>query len=540
MRILKPIHATAGLAASLVLTLSLSALAVIDPANIPSVDLTDVVPRSGVQAVEDIPDRDKLSIFINEALLEQKMSLPGWDSSTNQLPNRDLLLEAFAVRTTQNPASLQVGNSIFYSGAGVGRSGVWELQKAGEAFAFIDGRPLKGLTIKGYGGNAGKGYQPNGSLDAAEAYRDTVLSRILMEKGADTYIGALTVVRPTGMANYIRLSRSSLRMNDLMDRSGTELRATVEHLSTLIADELGKRPNPQEFAEWLVERSARTLAHKEHARVTASNHNKDNFGIAELVDFGEAKYDPLNFKHGFDVVGNGTGWQKGLKPHPIEAAQNIAKEYGFAGNFEALFDKTYKERVELLITRDAARVNLDLASEKELKELGLSELAARKIVKLQFTLPYGILTVEDVLSNLSLTDSEKKTIRRQATTSLLRMPDGHILASSVIAEVGGNEGLREVFKAALSGMTAAELADPAKVQTAIAQIAKEKMTERGVDRFLTSSNWTSSYGVNVPELLSRHMSQQISSSPQEWASRQIEAKKFKTKAVGDYCEESFL
>jgi hypothetical protein len=45
----------------------------------------------------------------------------------------------------------------------------------------------------------------------------------------------------------------------------------------------------------------------------------------------------------------------------------------------------------------------------------------------------------------------------------------------------------------------AQLADATRVQKAISEKAKEKMTERGVDRFLTSGNWASSYGVNAPE-----------------------------------------
>lgn len=487
--------------------------AILQQDQVPSIQLDKIVPGSGIQAVEDIPKSEKLILLVNDALLKQKMNLPGWNDSTEQIPNEKQLFEAFAVRTTQNPGTVLPENSLFYSGKGVGRSGVWEKSESKDAFAYIDGRPLKGLTIKGYGGNEGRAYQPNGSLDANEAYRDTLLSKILLEKGADTYLGALTVVRPNGNANYIRLSRSSLRMNDLIDRQGAELRATVDHLTDVLQDEVGRKLSPQEFAEWILERSARTLAHKEHARVSASNHNNDNFGIAELVDFGEAKYDPFSYKKDYDIKGSGNNWSRGLRNVPLLAAENLSKEYGFQLDSAAIFDNQFKTRSELLIERDTSRVNLDLAQESELKKIGLSDIATRKILALQSELPFGILTVDEVLRTVSLADSDRQIIRRQ-TTSLLRLQDGHILPESLMGEIGGARGLREVLKSFFTELPVKDLTQASKVESVLQKKIGEKMTALGTDRYTSSSH----YGADVKGIVTKHFSDVMKSSPDTWES----------------------
>ncbi len=531
----------ARMALAATLMVSMSAHAIVDISKVPSIQLQQAVPGSSTQAVEDIPDKSKLTVFYNDLLLQQNMNLPGWDASTKNRPDNKGILDAFAIRTTQDPAKVQANNSLFYAGRGVGRSGVWEKQANGDAFAYIDGRPLKGLTIKGYGGNAGKSYQPDGSLEASEAYRDTVLSKILMEKGADTYIGALAVVRPKAsgeaQANYIRLSRSTLRMNDLIDRKGADLRATVDHLSQIVTDELGKKPTAAEFADWIVLRSARTLAHKEHARVTASNHNKDNFGIAELVDFGEAKYDPFNYKHGYDVVGNGNStWSGGLKPHILEAAQNIAAEYGFQKDFKAMFEKTYSERVQTLISRDAARVSLDTASKKEMKDIGLSDLTIERIEHLRAELAFGLLSTEDVLSKVSMQDSEKKLIRERTTTHTMKMADGHIVPNALLTEIGGTDGLREILTGTMKDIPHTDLANEQKVREKVAAKIKEKMSALGTNKYPTS--W-GGYGANIEGNLSLHLGKKISANADVWTGRYAAALKLKTLGAVMKCDVIF-
>jgi hypothetical protein len=506
---------------SSILWLSSLAHAVVDIQHVPSIKLQDVIPGSTMQAVEDIPDKTKLSIFYNDLLMNQIMNLPGWNSSTNNKPDEKQILNAFAVRTTQDPTQLKAQDSLFYAGQGVGRSGIWEKQSAGDAFAYIDGRPLKGLTIKGYGGNAGRGYQPNGSLAVAEAYRDTMLSKILMEKGADTYIGALTVIRPVNssaratesQANYIRLSRSSLRMNDLIDRKGGELKATVAHLSQLVSDELGRVPTPEEFTDWLVLRSARTLAHKEHARVTASNHNKDNFGIAELVDFGEAAYTPFSFNHGLDVYGKpGNAWMRGLKPAVIEAAQNIALEYGFKKDYSALFDQTYRDYESSLIKHDALRLSLEKATAQQMKDIGLSDLTISRIEKLREELPFGILSTEDVLQKVAMINSEKKIILAQTKTQTMTLPDGHIMPNVMLDAVGGPQGLRDILTKTISEISAGQFNTKQALSELLKVKVKEKMTELGNTGYLNGI----SYGPRIEENLAILMATQISSDLPHW------------------------
>ncbi|MCX7979321.1 MAG: hypothetical protein N2578_09995, partial [Bdellovibrionaceae bacterium] len=378
--------------------------------------------------------------------------------------------------------------------------------------------------IKGYGGNAGKGYQPNGSLDAAEAYRDTVLSKILMEKGADTYIGALTVVRPASssqvMANYIRLSRTTLRMNDLIDRKGDELKATVEHLRVLVSEELKSSITVEQFVDWLVKRSATTLAAKEHARVTASNHNKDNFGIAELVDFGEAKYDPFSFKKGYDVFGDkGSSWNSGLKAHVIAAANNIADVFGFKTkpDYSAIFDQTYKEREAALLAKDKARVLVDVVDQNELKKIGLSDLTIKRILDLRASLDFGLLTTLDILEKVPMTPAERKIVLENTTTQLMRTADGHILSNVLISELGGADGLRKVIDSALKELRAADMQNEKIVMDKIKEKVRQRMSEVGSLRFGSSGYW----GPNVEQNLALHLSKKITLDPQGWTQRSL-------------------
>ncbi|GIL17863.1 MAG: hypothetical protein BroJett040_16140 [Oligoflexia bacterium] len=495
--------------AVLVAMFAVKSLATIELNQVPSVQLNEVVPGSGVQAVEDIPDKSKLSIFYNDLLIQADMKIPGWNSDQTLVPDEKDILDVFGVRTTANPMQIQPENSIFYSGKGVGRSGVWEKESAGDYFAIVNGKVLKGLTIKGYGGNAGKGQQPEGSLDAAEAYRDTLVSKVLMDKGVDTYIGAFTVVRPTvssgPQANFVRLSRSSLRMNDLIDRNGIELRKVVDHLRFLIADEVGKVMTEQEFAQWLVERTAITLAGKEHARVKASNDNKDNLGIGELVDFGEAKYDPMGYKPGSDLTG---GWGGGLRPHSIAAANNIAKEYGFAGDFGVVFDQVYQAKFKMLEEKDARRILIDKATVQEMKDIGLSDLTIKRIQNLKSQLRFGILALKD-LDTVPMSSLERKLIRNRATTSLMKMANGHILSEVLIEEVGGMLGLRDAISRAVLASANENLfiQDKSKLDKAIVEAINEQMTVKGANRY--QPRYNSGYGVNVVELLRMQISNEV-------------------------------
>lgn len=492
--------------------IGMNAQALIELKDLPTINLPAIVPGSTTQPVEDVPQREFYSVFVNDGLYGQSMNVPGWSNETNQKPNYKTMIEVYGVRTTSTPATS--AESVFHVGANVGRSGVWEKQASGDYFAIINGKPKKGLTIKGYGGNTvvGKQAQPEGSLDAAEAYRDTLLSKILIERNVDTYTGAYTVVRPTAAgkmnANYIRISRSTLRMNDLIDRKGADLRATVDHLRTLIADEVGEVYSEKEFSQWLVKATAETLAGKEHARVSASNDNKDNLGIAELVDFGEAKYNPYEYKEGYDLT---NGWSKGLRAHPITAAENIAHEYGFKIDAGKLFDDAYKAKKQELEKTDAARIFLERASVDELKAIGLTEESAAKIVDLQAKLPFGILTLDDVTSVLA-NSNDVAIVKSKTTTNVLKMEDGHIIPNAVFEEVGGGSGLREIMMQAIGSSIVSKNVDLSKLNTALSFFTNDKMSEERTMGYRTSYN--TEYGVKIPNFVIRQVLPVISAAPE--------------------------
>ncbi len=491
---------------------SLSSFALIELKDVPTINLPVLVPGSTTQAVENVPQREFYSVFVNDGLYGQLMNVPGWSNETNQKPNFKTLIDAFGVRTIAAPAD--AAESVFYVGVNVGRSGVWEKQASGDYFAIINGKPKKGLTIKGYGGNTvvGKQAQPEGSLDAAEAYRDTLLSKILIERNVDTYTGAYTIVRPTSggnqNANYIRISRSTLRMNDLIDRTGADLRATVDHLRTLIADEVGQVLSEQEFTKWLVKATAETLAGKEHARVSASNDNKDNLGIAELVDFGEARYNPYEYKEGFDLT---NGWSKGLRAHPITAADNIAKEYGFKLSADTLFDESYKAQKLALEKADAARIFIDRAGVEELKAIGLSEETAKKIVKLQSQLAFGILTLDDVTSVIA-NQEEIQMIKQKTTTQVLKMTDGHVIPNAVFEEIGGGQGLREILIQAIGSSIVNKAIDLNKLNGSLAFFTNDKMSEERTNIYRATYG---SYGVNMANFVIQQVLPIVATDPEK-------------------------
>lgn len=531
IQLLKPKSALKNMTLGLILTTVVTVQAVTPLAQVPSIDLSKKIPGSTIQGVEDIENVEDLSLFFNDLLFSHKMNLPGWNEETENLPDQEEIYDAFAVRTTQDPTQILDGNSYFYAGKGVGRSGVWEKEKRGDSFARIHGRHLKGLTIKGYGGNAGKPNQPEGSLEVAEAYRDTVISKILMEKGADTYIGALTVVRPRAsggstQANFIRLSRSSLRLNDIIDRKGEELRSTVDHLRLLVQEEFTdemleqsplhakyKIPTAEEFANWLVARSAQTLAHKEHARVTASNHNKDNFGIAELVDFGESKYDAFTFKIGYDVTGNGlaNSFNGGLKTHIVAAANNIATEYGFQNDFSALFDDIYKQKSQLLIDQDNERILVDKASGRDLLALGLSFNTVKKILSLKK--PFGILSTDELLK-LNIPMKEKYILKNKTTTSFMKLEDGHIIPNAILPEVGGADGIRDILKFVLGDAAQPiESLSEFQLREKFTKAVIQKMTAMGTNKY--KSSW-GSFGPNIDINLGTLLTRKVLQDPQKW------------------------
>jgi len=311
------------------------------------------------------------------------------------------------------------------------------------------------------------------------------------------------------------LSRSSLRMNDIVDRSGPALMATVDHLRKLIKDEVGSLLTENQFAEWLVTKTADTLARKEHARVRASNTNMDNLGIGELVDFGEANYDPFNYKVGSDVYGSNPGSSsRTLRAHTIAAGKKIAETYGFSMDFEQIFDQTYSRQLAELEKQDAARILLDQASNRDLSDLGLSLQAIREINRLSAELPFGILSLDD-LRGAAISESDLQIILDRTTTTLQKLSNGHILAPAVMEEVGGANGVREIMKAAIASLIAKHPNDPtvltkkSLMMEPFIEALNQQMTKLGTNRFKATS-WTSRYGANVVGLMSEQISHEIS------------------------------
>ena len=489
-----------------------TALAAIPADKIPSMDVAHAVPGSTIQKVEDIPDQSQLSFRFNNLLSKEYVNLPGWNAATGNIPDKPALLHAFAVRTKIDATPLQPGEASFFAGRGVGRSGIWELEHTGQNFAVINGRPLKGLTIKGYGGNtASNRPQPDGSMVASEAYRDMLLSELLMEKGVDTYIGAITIVRPTAAqinSNFIRLSRSSLRLNDIIDRTGPELESTVDHLTNLLTDEVGHKMTPEAFTIWLIKRSATTLAGKEQARVKSSNNNKDNFGIAELVDFGEANYSPLTYVPGSDSKLGGTSWSSSLGDHVVTAANKLAAEYKFTIDAPGIYNETYQRHFDALEAHELARVDLEKASESDLLALGLSKSTVNKILAIRELRPFGLLTPAEVFK-IGASTPERKILMSRTTTSFLRLSNGLSLANVIVDEIGGAKGLRSVITGLLMDL-GPQMSDPAALGAKFKEAFVAHLKNRGVDMYQDSAR---SYGAHTQELLDDKITELATKDP---------------------------
>ena len=495
------------------------ASAAIEMNKVPSIELTTAVPGAVVQKVENITDRSQLSVLHNTSLFNQTLNLPGWNAYTRNAPVAQGIMNAFAVHTNADATSAQPTDAVFYVGRKVGRSGVWELENAGDYFAKIDGRPLKGLTIKGYGGNlSANRLQPEGSMDAAEAYRDMLITKILMEKNVDTYVGAITIVRPSAAglkSNFIRLSRTSLRLNDVMDRTGQELKSTVEHLTQLLADEVGHKMTPEEFANWLVLRSAITLASKEQARVKSSNNNKDNFGFAELVDFGEANYAPLTYVPGSDSnVSLQPVGQETLGDHVVTAASHLATEYGFKINAPAIFKAAYQHEFDRLEAKDHSRIDLDSASARDLKKVGLSDNSVAQILALRQERPFGLLTTAEIMNKMA-TAEDRKVLQERTTTAFMRLSNGVILPNVLIEEIGGAKGLRTMITGLLSDL-GSKVTDASITKAKISEFVQAYMKTKGTDVYQAYANY---YGAHVEEILQTRVSELVTHDP-NFASRE--------------------
>lgn len=405
------------------------------------------VPGTVLQPVEKVDTKaEAWVVHPNTNLAGQKVNLPGWNDADPAQSDMQKLLDTFAVRTVADPKVAPAGGPFFYVSPGVGRAGIWETTERGQAFIVYNGRPLKGLTLKGYGGNtvSGKQHQPKGSLELAEALRDTLMSTVLNEKGVDSYIGALTFERPGGQANFIRVSRSAHRMNDLIDRRGPQLRETVDHLTSLLEDEVGKKMSPEEFADWLVRRTSRAIALKEYVGFKHGSQTESNIGIGEMVDFGEGVYDPFAYT-ARDADSQSKSFGNVLK----RATDNLKKEYAITADYEKIFQEVYQSTIRQARDQDIARVLLNSATDAELRVLGLSDQTIQKIERARGELDFGIISHRDLERYGSISEADLKILRERTATELLFMENEQMLPGAILAQVGGHEGYRGILREAV-------------------------------------------------------------------------------------------
>jgi hypothetical protein len=431
-------------------------------ADLPKLHDLRSVPGTVVQPVEKVDTKvESWVVHPNSNLAGQKVNLPGWNDADPSRSDMQKLLDTFAVRTVADPKAAPADGPFFYVSPGVGRAGIWESTEPGQAFLYYNGRPMKGLTLKGYGGNtiSGKSHQPKGSLELSEALRDTLMSSVLNEKGVDSYIGAITFERPGGQANFIRISRTAHRMNDLIDRKGPQLRQTVDHLSALLQDEVGKKLSPEEFTEWLVRRTGRAIALKEYVGFKHGSQTESNIGIGEMVDFGEGSYDPFSYT-ARDADYQSKSFGNVLK----KATDNLKKEYGITADYEKMFQEVYQATIRAARDQDVARVLLNSAAESELRVIGLSDSTIRKIERARGELDFGIISYRDLERYGSIPEEELKILRERTATELLFMENEQMLPEAILAQVGGAEGYRGVLREAVlqsGGDAAAAMQSPA-------------------------------------------------------------------------------
>jgi hypothetical protein len=421
----------------------------------PQHDLEVVLNGTRRQAVKEL-DKQGLKLVLNEQM--ETVTLEGWSTKALTPQQADALLRQFGVRVVENAAE---GTAEYIVPNNVGRAGILE----GEVYMRLHGKVYKGLTLKGYGGNTvhGQDVQTMGSLEAAESIRDMEVSTILAESKVDTYVGVISVERPaavgryggsaTPKSNYVRLSRTALRMEDLIRVSPQDLPKLVDYLSNLMKDELGRKLSLPEFHEWLVKQTGDLLARKDYIRFQHASITDSNLGIGEMVDLGDeggglklpGEYQPQN-------VGRG-GWQKGFKDITRKVHDNFVKADPSlrSVDFDKFFDDAYSQRIEQLRSFDAARVNLNRATELELTKIGFTPAEAVEIVKYNLGAADGIIDPFEVRTIKTITRDVSSLLDR-VTTDFVRLSDGSQLGAYYLRNVGGADGVRAILEEARAFM----------------------------------------------------------------------------------------
>jgi hypothetical protein len=476
-----------------VATVTLSAFIAIGVATAalanPTVDLKQVIAGSTDQAVIEL-ERKGLRLILNDRLTN--VNIDGWSTTPLTDAQTDALLKKFGVRTVWDPSK---GTASFTALNGVGRAGVEE----GAVYLKLDGKVYKGLTLKGYGGNQGRfGEQPKGSLELVEAIRDMEVSTILAENGVDTYVGVIAVERPDGRANFVRLSRTSIRMDSLIDLKGPKLRTVVDYLTDSLRDEVGKKMSNVEFATWLARSNADVIARKDYIRFSHASLTVDNMGIAELVDLGDlwGSKGGLTFP---EVYQSQNGHFRSITKQAIQNLADMDPAVR-AIDFDRIYDDAYSGRLAELRAFDNARVNLNQATKAQLVKLGFTAEEAVAVVKFNVSTPEGIIDPMEVLSIKKITRDVRSIVER-ATTDFMRLADGSQLASYYVRGVGGASGVRAILDETRQFMkqkgfslsrdaSGKIVGDVAKVQSQIEKLALERARQLGFERVVVASELT--------------------------------------------------
>lgn len=443
----------------------------------PLPDLVTQVPGTALQLVEPIPPGEIIKVHFNPGLVGAECWLEGWNGKIPGQSQDATARTLFGVRTMANSLTPADTDMLYFQSKGVGRSGIWETVEPGKYFMKYKGQFYKGLTIKGYGGNQpGKPLQQAGSLEFKEAMRDTILSNVLLENGVDSYVGFLYVERAGGKANFVRLSRSAYRLNDLIDRTGPDLAQVVDHLSSLLTDEVGKKMTPSEFYDWLARSTAESVAGAEYLRFTVSNTNKDNVGIGELVDFGEAELhsSKVEFEKAYTDY-SGKTQSASIKDHVKTACDKLAKEFQLTKTFDAVYDSAFATGFKAMEATDAARIDLAAATLRDLMTIGLDQNTAEKIIKHRDQADFGLLTREDAMTVKGVSEESAQIIWNKTKTSLITLEGGRMLPSAFLGTMGGTSGVRSVLTSILleTSRTGANITDKAAVQ----KIVSEKLSQ---------------------------------------------------------------
>lgn len=459
--------------------------------------LEGILPGTKLQGVEKF-DHHGVKVHLNETL--DGVNIEGWSTKPLTQAETEAILRQFGVRTTTSTVG---PDGSFIIPDNVGRAGVLE----GETYLKLDGKVYKGLTLKGYGGNSNganfRGPQPDGSLDLTEALYDTEVSKLMVENGVDSYLGVIVVERPGNRANFVRLSRTVLRMEDLQRIKGPSVMKIVDYLTDLMRDEMGKKLTPVEFTEWLATHTGDLMARKEHLRMYHGSITNSNLGIGELVDFGGAElmlpgdeagsqYKTFKQSERFKTILNEV--HKNLSA----ADADIAKV-----NSAKLFDEAFSGRLKDLQKFDSERINLSKANEVDLTKIGFTAQEAADIVKYNANTIDGIIDPSEV-KEIQGISREIDEILAKTTTEFLRLSDGTRLSSYYVRSAGGPEGVRDLLGKARDLVTQKNLkltrgpngeidfrsADVKTLQVELEKLAVEKARSLGFTRVLVGKDAT--------------------------------------------------